>query len=118
MKKKKSRIRVTKNLSTNADSRTNTILKRLRDLSLKKYIYINPEQLLVFKALQIGAQMHQSGSRTAPTRGPSTGVIWNNSSFLRLYKSVDECTSPIVEHLPRMDNPCMQLRTTLVFRAL
>ena len=30
---KKSRIRETKNLSTDADSRTNTTLERLRDLS-------------------------------------------------------------------------------------
>ena len=33
---KKSRIRETKNLSTDADCRTDTILERLRDLSLKK----------------------------------------------------------------------------------
>ena len=32
----KFRIRETKNLSTDADSRTDTILERLRDLSLKK----------------------------------------------------------------------------------
>ena len=40
---KKSRIRETPTLSTDADSRTDTNLKRLRDLSLKqkkKYIYI------------------------------------------------------------------------------
>ena len=34
--KKKSRIRETKNLSTDADRRTDTILQRLRDLSKKK----------------------------------------------------------------------------------
>ena len=34
--KKKSRIRETKNLSTDADRRTNTILKRLHDLSEEK----------------------------------------------------------------------------------
>ena len=34
-KEKKSRIRETKNLSTDADSRTNTILEMLRDLSIK-----------------------------------------------------------------------------------
>ena len=34
-KDKKSRIPETKNLLTDADSRTNTILERLRDLSLK-----------------------------------------------------------------------------------
>ena len=33
---KKSRIRETLNLSTDADRRTNTILERLRDLSKKK----------------------------------------------------------------------------------
>ena len=33
---KKFRIRETKNLSTKADSRTDTILERLRDLSKKK----------------------------------------------------------------------------------
>ena len=33
---KKSRIRETKNLSTNADSRTDKILERLSELSLKK----------------------------------------------------------------------------------
>ena len=32
----KSRIRETKNLSTDADSRTDTILEKLHDLSLKK----------------------------------------------------------------------------------
>ena len=35
----KSRIRETKNLSTDADSRTDTILERLRDLSLKQKKY-------------------------------------------------------------------------------
>ena len=44
----KSRIRETKNLWTDADSRTNTILKKLRDLSFKKkniYIYIQVGRL-------------------------------------------------------------------------
>ena len=36
VKLKKSRIWETKNLSTDADSRTDTIFKRLQDLSLKK----------------------------------------------------------------------------------
>ena len=35
---KKSRIRETKNLTTYADSRTDTVLERLRDLSKKKII--------------------------------------------------------------------------------
>ena len=81
-------------------------------INLKKRKKFNPEWLLVFKALQIGPQMHQSMSRAPPTCGPSTGAIWNNSLFLRLYESVDEYTSPLVKHLPRVDNPCMQSRTT------
>ena len=36
---KKSRIRETKNLSTDADSRTDTVLERLRDLSIFYLIY-------------------------------------------------------------------------------
>ena len=68
-----------------------------------------------FKVLQVGPQMHRSTSQTPSKCRPSTGAIWNNSSCLRLYKLVNECTSPLVEHLPRMDNPCMQSRTTLSF---
>ena len=75
----------------------------------KKKIYL--EQLLIFKALSVCPQMHQSTSQTHPMHGHSTGAIWNNSSFLRLYKSVNECTSPIVEHLPHMDNLYIQSRT-------
>ena len=63
------------------------------------------------KALWVGPQMHQSTS-------PPVGAIWNNSLFLRLYESVDKCTSPLVEHLPRVDDPCIQFRTTPLFRAL
>ena len=33
--------------------------------------------------------------------------MWKNSLFLRLYESVDQCTSPLVEHLPRVDDPCI-----------
>ena len=43
-------------------------------------------------------------SQTPPTHGPSTGAIWNNSWFLRLYKLVDKCTSPLVKHLPNVDD--------------
>ena len=53
--------------------------------------------------LRVGPQMHQSTSQTPPTHGPSTGKIWNNSSFLRVYESVDKCTSPLVKNLPRVD---------------
>ena len=81
----------------------------------KKKKKINPDQLLVFKALQVGPQMHQSTSQTPPTHGPSTGAISKNSLFLRLYKLVDKCTSPQVKHLPRMDNPCTQSRTIPCF---
>ena len=68
----------------------------------------NLEQLLVFKALQVGSRVHQSTSQTPPTRRRSMYVIQNNSLFLGLYESVDECTSPLVEHLPRVKNPFMQ----------
>ena len=37
LKKKKSQIREPKNLSTDVDSRANTILERLRDLFLQKF---------------------------------------------------------------------------------
>ena len=68
---------------------------------------INIDILLVFKALRIDPQMHQSTNQIPPTGGPSTGAIWYNSLFLTLFESVDECTSPLVEHLPHVDNPYM-----------
>ena len=67
---------------------------------------------LVFKALWVGRQVHQSTSRTPPTHGRSMYAIQNNSLFLGLYESVEECTSPLVKHLPRVGDPCMQSRTT------
>ena len=67
----KSRTGETPNLSTNAKKITNIFL-------LKE---INPERLLVFKALQVGPQVHKSTSQTPPTGGPSMGEIWNNSLF-------------------------------------
>ena len=103
----------------------------------------NLEQPLVFKALQAGqlvhqsrlkrsmyaiqnnpsfegsmspSRVHQSTSQTPSTRGRSMYAIQNNSLFLGLYESVDKCTSPLVEHLPRMDNSCMQSRTTPCFQ--
>ena len=108
---KKSRIRETANLLTNADKSTHFFCCLLK----KKF---NPEQLLVYKALQVGPQMHQSTSRTPPTSGPSMGAIWNNSSFLRLYKSVDECTSLQVKHLPCVTIHVCNPKQLLVFRAL
>ena len=108
---KKSRIRETQNLLTDADRSPNIFVvveKRRR----KKF---NLEQLLVFKALRVGPQMHQSISRTPPTHGPSTGAIWTNSLFLRLYGLVHKCTSPSVEHLPRMDLPWVPSGTTPCF---
>ena len=59
--------------------------------------------------------VHKCTSQTPLTRGPFLGAIWNNSAFLRLYMSVDECTSPLVEHLPRTADPCMQSKTTPCF---
>ena len=79
--KQKSRMRETKNLSTYADSRTDTILERLRDLSKKN----------------------------------RKNSIRNDSLFLRLYKLVHKCTSPPLEHLPRVDLPRVQSGTTPCF---
>ena len=52
---KKSRIRETLNLLTEADSRTDTILERLRDLSKKKiyiYIYIKKKYIPKYVCVQ------------------------------------------------------------------
>ena len=70
---------------------------------------INAERLFVLKALQVGPQMHQSNTSHA------WPIHRNNSLFLRLYESVGECTSPLVEHLPHMADPCMHFRTTPCF---
>ena len=78
----------------------------------------NLEQLLVFKALRVDQRVHQSTSHAPQTRGQSMYAVQNNSLFLGLYESVDECTSQLVEHLPSVDDPCMQSITTLCFRAL
>ena len=87
LSKKKSRSRETQNVSTDADRSTNISFWKKRR---KKF---NPERLLVFKALWVGPQVHQSSSWTPPMCGPSTGTIWNYSLFLGLYESVNECTS-------------------------
>ena len=42
--------------------------------------------------------------------------IQNGSLFLSLYESLDKCTRPLVENLPRMDNPCMQSQTIPCFQ--
>ena len=68
----------------------------------------NLEQLLVFQALRVSRQVHQSTSWTPPMRGQSMYAIQNNFSYLGLYKLVDECTRPSVEHLLCVDDP--QLR--------
>ena len=63
--KKKSRIRETSNLSTDADRRTDTILERLRDLSILEHPHawamdaLHPP--LVFRAPRVG------DGRSAPT---------------------------------------------------
>ena len=67
---KKSHIRETPNLLTDAGRSTKNIL-------LKKYS--NLEQLFVFKALWVGPKMHQSTSQTPPTHGRSMYAIQNNS---------------------------------------
>ena len=65
----------------------------------------NLEKLLVFKAIQVGWQVHQSTSRLPPTRGPSMFAIQNNYLFLGLYDLVDECTSPPVHPSTRQKPP-------------
>ena len=84
--------------------------------SLNIYFYTEAKYILsIFKALWVGQRVHQSTSRTPPTGGRSMYAIQNNSFFLGLYELVDECTSSLVEHLPHMNNPCMQSRTTHCF---
>ena len=87
----KSRIWETPNLSTDADRSTNNFLlkkKSIRNDSLFLRLYelvhklssppvqplphvdgCNLEQLLIFKALQVGRRVHQSTIQTPPTRG-------------------------------------------------
>ena len=70
----KSRIQERPIFSTNADRRPNI---------KKNWIIINPERLLVFKAIRVCQQMHQSTIWTLPTHGPCIGAICNNSLFLK-----------------------------------
>ena len=83
--------------------------------SEKKFKIFNPEQLLVFKALQVSPQMHQSNTSHACT---IHGCNLEKLLVLRLYELVDECTSPLVEHLPYMANLCMPLSTNSLFLEL
>ena len=109
--KKESCIRETPNLSTNIFLLKQNIKKTIRNNSLFLRFYelvhqsntshlwtfhgCDLEQLLVFKALRVGQGVHQSNSQTPPTSGRSTFAIQNNSLFLGLYVSVNECTSPL-----------------------
>ena len=47
--------------------------------------------------------------------GCACGGCGGTSTFLRLYESVHKCTSPPVKHLPRVDKPRVQYRTTPCF---
>ena len=101
----------------------------------------NPEQLLIFKALRVGWWVHQSTSRTPPTCGRSIYAIQNNSLFLGLVRVIDEtlpsshawtihvCNPEQLlvfglfrvgrrdsSEFPRVDDPCMQSRTTTPFK--
>ena len=96
----KSHIQETPNLPTDAYRSTNIFL--VEKNKIKKF---NPERLLVFKALRVGPQMHQSNTFRAWT---FHGCNLKQLLVLRLHKSVDEFTSPLVEHLPHMDDPCMK----------
>ena len=83
----------------------NSLLLRLHKLVHES----NPERLLVFKALWVVPWVHKSTSQTPPTRQRSTSAIRKYSWFLRLYKSVDECTSPPVKPLPFVDHPWVHI---------
>ena len=72
----------------------------------------DPCMQLIQNNSSFGQRVHQFTSQTAPTRGRSMYAVQNNSLFLGLYELVDKCTSPLVEHLPRVDNRYMQSRTT------
>ena len=104
--KKISRIWETPNFSTDADNSTNICFDK------KLFKKIQSGTTPCFKALRVGPQMHQLNTVRCE---PFMGAIWNNSLFLRLYESVDKCTSPLVEHLPIMVDPCMQSRITPCF---
>ena len=69
-----------------------------------------------FVEKKVCKQIHESTSRLPLTCGPSMNAIWDNSSFLRFYELDDLCTSTLVKHLPRVDDPFMQSRTTPRFQ--
>ena len=93
----KSCLRETPNLLTNVD----------RSKNIKKKI--NQERLLVFRALQDGPQMDQS---TSPPAWTFQGCNLEQLLVFKALELVDECTSPLFKHLPHVDAPCMQSRTT------
>ena len=66
------------------------------DAGIFFFLNNNFERLLVFKALWVGPQVHQSTSWTPPTHGPSTGAVWKNFSF---YGSISWSTSAPVHQL-------------------
>ena len=96
--------------------RNNSLFLRLLEFGHK--CSSPPVEHLPRMDLRVCRRVHQSTSQTPPTRGRSMFAIQDNSLFLGLYESVIECTSPLVKHIPRLVNPCMQSRTSPRFRAL
>ena len=69
---------------------TNTPVHQLNTSHAWTFHRCNLEQLLVFKALQIGQRLHQSTSQTPPTCGRFMYAI----QIIGLYELVDKCPSP------------------------
>ena len=69
---KKSRIRETKNLSTDADSRTDTIFERLRDLSKKNKNKIKMERLTRPRVHATAPRVHATAPRVGNGRSAPT----------------------------------------------
>ena len=92
----------TPKLLTNADNNTKKFVY--------SFFYSIRNDSSFFKALWVSPQMHQ-----ANISHPWTIHSCNLEQLLvlRLYESVGECTSPLVQHLPRVAYPCLQSRTTL-----
>ena len=68
-----------------------------------------------FLRLYTNAPLHQSNTSHAWT---FHGCNLEQVLVLSLCESVNECTSPLVKHLPCVDDQCTQSKTTPCFRAL
>ena len=133
-------MRETPNLSTNADRSINILLLKKNQSGMTlcfKALRVGPQMhqptsqtpptrgpsnvaiwnnSLFLRVKRVDWRVHQSTNRTPPTHGRSMYAIQNNSSFWGLYELVDECTCPLVKHIPWVDLPCMQSRTAPQFK--